>query len=61
MLNCHDATLLMSQAQDGQLTLAERVQLRLHVSMCRGCTNFERQLPRLRIAAQTFVQKTDDD
>lgn len=47
MLNCHDATFLMSQSRERKLTFSERMKLRLHVGMCSGCANFERQVPRL--------------
>jgi hypothetical protein len=55
MLNCHDATFLMSQHQDRPLTFSERMKVRLHVTMCRGCTNFERQMPALRAAARSYA------
>ncbi|PIX66258.1 MAG: hypothetical protein COZ43_07530 [Sphingomonadales bacterium CG_4_10_14_3_um_filter_58_15] len=55
MLNCHDATFLLSQQQERDLTRSERANLRLHVTMCRGCTNFERQLPELGKAVRTFA------
>lgn len=44
MLNCHDATALMSKGRDETLTRAERVKVRLHAAMCSGCSSFEQQL-----------------
>jgi hypothetical protein len=55
MMNCHDATFLMSQGRERALTFSERMKLRLHVGMCRGCANFERQLPRLGDAARAYA------
>lgn len=55
MLNCHDATFLLSQRQERELSLSERTKLRMHVTMCRGCTNFERQLPQLGKAVRAFA------
>lgn len=55
MLNCHDATFLLSQRQERELSRAERTKLRLHVTKCRGCANFERQLPQLGKAVRTFA------
>ena len=52
MMNCHDATFLMSQGRERPLTFTERMKLRLHVGMCRGCAQFERQLPCLGDAAR---------
>ncbi|MDE2623774.1 MAG: zf-HC2 domain-containing protein [Betaproteobacteria bacterium] len=61
MLNCHDATFLLSQGRDRKLTFSERMRLKLHVGLCSGCCNFERQLPALTRAAQTYGAKTDAD
>lgn len=55
MLNCHDATFLLSQRRERALSVSERMKLRLHVGMCRGCAEFERQLPRLGDAAKAFA------
>lgn len=60
MLNCHDATFLLSQSRERKLTFSERMKLRLHVGMCRGCTNFERQLPVLSDAAGAYAKKADN-
>jgi len=59
MLNCHDATFLMSQSRERKLTFSERMKLRLHAGMCSGCANFERQLPRLGAAARAHAAGTD--
>lgn len=55
MMNCHDATFLMSQSRERPLSFAERMKLRLHIGICRGCANFERQLPRLGDAAKAYA------
>lgn len=54
MLSCQQATELMSQEQDRQLSLAERFGLRLHVLMCAGCNNYRRQMDVLRAACRRF-------
>jgi len=54
MLNCHDATFLMSQGRERKLTFSERMKVRFHASMCSGCTNFERQLDAISGAARAF-------
>jgi cytochrome c551/c552 len=59
MMNCDRATMLMSQAQERTLTAMERGALVLHKSMCRGCHNFERQLPTLREAARRYADLPD--
>ncbi len=60
MLNCHDATFLISQRRERSLTFSERMKLRLHVGMCRGCANFERQLPRLGDAAKAYATNSEN-
>ncbi|MGA7982415.1 MAG: zf-HC2 domain-containing protein [Chromatiaceae bacterium] len=53
MLNCKEATQLMSQELDRTLTWRERTALRLHVLMCSGCSNFRRQMAFLRTALRS--------
>lgn len=55
MLNCHDTSFLLSQSRERSLTFSERMKLRLHLAMCRGCSNFGRQLPRLSDAAKAYA------
>ncbi len=52
MLNCKQATELLSEAQDRALPLGERLPLRLHLYMCVGCRNYGRQLDLLRAATR---------
>lgn len=52
MMNCQQATELMSQAQDRPLSIGERLGLRLHLLICTGCSNFRRQLDVLRQACR---------
>lgn len=56
MLNCHDATLLASQRCDRPLTFSERMRLRLHLGLCRGCLRFAQQLPQLGNAARALAK-----
>lgn len=57
MLNCHDATFLMSQSLERKLSFGERMKLRLHVGMCRGCANASIQFPLLRSEARSFASE----
>ena len=58
MLNCKQATHLMSEAQDRPLPLREKLPLQLHLAMCQGCRHFGRQLDFLRLASRSL--KADD-
>ncbi|MGQ0710447.1 MAG: zf-HC2 domain-containing protein [Rhodoferax sp.] len=59
MLNCHDATRLMSQAQEHPLSLGDSMSLRLHVMMCSGCRNFGKQMKVLRTITRAYTQGAD--
>ena len=48
MLNCKDATRLMSEEQDRSLVAGERASLKFHLFICAGCSNFNRQMGALR-------------
>ena len=55
MLNCRDATKLLSQALDRPLTPWQRTQLRLHLLFCLGCRRFEQQVGFLRAACRRIA------
>ncbi len=50
MLNCKDASRLMSEREERVLSLRERFGLALHLAICFGCRRFDRQLSLLRRA-----------
>lgn len=54
MLNCKEASELMSRGMDANLPFARRLSLRLHLLMCDGCSNFLRQIQFLHQAAQRW-------
>jgi hypothetical protein len=55
MLSCKQVTRLLSEGQDRKLTLIERLSLRLHLAMCKGCANFGRQMDFLRTACRRYA------
>ncbi len=57
MLSCRDATRLMSEAQDRKLGLAERLQLDMHLAICKGCRNFNEQMAFLRRACRAWAEQ----
>lgn len=57
MLNCKQATELMSMRMDKELTMPQRMGLRLHLMMCKGCRNFSRQMDFLRQVSSKFPQR----
>lgn len=54
MLNCKQATELMSQGQDRSLDFKERLGLRFHVAVCLGCRNFRTQMAFLHEAGSRY-------
>jgi hypothetical protein len=48
MIDCREASRLISQNADRPLPLARRIQLRLHLFICDACSNFSRQVRQLR-------------
>jgi hypothetical protein len=57
MLNCKQATALMSQGMDRKLGIFLRANLRFHLIMCDGCRNFEKQVQFLREGLRKFPQQ----
>lgn len=58
MMNCQQATKLLSDAQERKLTLNEKTSVKIHVMMCSGCRNFGSQMGDLRDLARRYA-KTD--
>lgn len=54
MLNCKQASALMSRTMDETLPLGKRLALRLHLFICDGCTNFFSQITLLRKASRAI-------
>ena len=56
MLSCKEATRLASQGLDRELALGERIALRVHLAICAGCRNVDRQLSFLRRAIRRLPE-----
>lgn len=61
MLSCHDATFLMSQAQERRLSNSELTDIDGHLGICTACGHFRKQLPMLGKAARNLARKKDSD
>lgn len=44
MINCREATFLMSKKEEGKLSLIGQLKLSVHTSMCAVCKKFEQQI-----------------
>lgn len=60
MLDCKEVTRLVSQGLDRDLSLGERMALRLHLAICEGCRNVSKQLAFLRRAVKGLAEREDD-
>jgi len=56
LLRCRDVSRLVSQGQDRSLTGWERWRLRMHLTVCDGCTRFEAQVRFLRRAMRKYTE-----
>lgn len=61
MYSCKQASELSSRAMDQPLGPTERLLLRLHLMMCRGCSNFSRQIEFLRRASRKIPEALDKE
>lgn len=57
MMNCHQATRLMSEARERRLTLSEKIALGFHKSMCAGCKRFDGQLGFISEASRRYTRR----
>jgi putative zinc finger protein len=60
MLSCKEATRLASQGLDRELAFGERIALRVHLVICAGCRNVDRQLSFLRRAVGRLSASVDE-
>ena len=56
MLNCRESTRLMSESQERALSNKEKIALKFHTLICRGCRNFGEHLKVIRQAANRFAK-----
>jgi predicted anti-sigma-YlaC factor YlaD len=56
LLDCHEVSRLLSDAQDRHLPAPDRARLRLHLVMCQACRNLEEQFDFIRRAMRRLGQ-----
>ncbi len=59
MLNCKEASALISQQLDRKLSVIQRLSLRLHLFICKNCTNFTQQMQLFRKIGPKLEQHID--
>ncbi len=60
MMNCKQATRLISESQERELSTRQRIFLKVHTLMCSGCHNFSQHMHTLRQAMRSFADGADD-
>ncbi|MCO5762342.1 MAG: zf-HC2 domain-containing protein [Gammaproteobacteria bacterium] len=61
MLTCKDASHLLSESQERQLSPRERWGLRLHLWMCVSCRRLERQLAFMHRAMRSLRRRAESE
>jgi hypothetical protein len=59
--SCEQAARLSSKALEQPLAPSERVLLRMHLMMCKGCTGFAQQIEFLRRASRRIPEVLEKD
>lgn len=60
-MNCKQATRLISDSQERQLSLKEKSVLKVHVMMCSACRDFGDQIKLLRQISHNFAKGHNKD
>jgi hypothetical protein len=60
MLSCKEVSHLVSQSLDRKPPFWQRIQVRLHLLMCRFCARFRKQTLFLRDAARHYLMAVED-
>jgi hypothetical protein len=61
MLDCRQASHLLSQSMERKLSLRQRLSLRLHLMLCEACAQFSLQLETLRLAMARLGRRFEND
>ncbi len=61
MMSCKEVSRLLSESMERKLSFWERVGLWFHLSMCRLCKGFSKDLQQLREAARRHAEDVEND
>ena len=61
MMNCKEATRLLSEKRDRDLSVKEKSSLKFHTMMCSACRNFDKQLAAISVFSQSYIKGKGKD
>ena len=61
MRTCKEVTALVVAREDRELTVLDRLRLRVHMAMCKACPIFERQMFTMRHAMKRWRNYGGED
>ena len=61
MMSCKEVSRLLSASMERKLSLWERIGLSFHLSMCKLCKGFSKDLQQLREAARRHAENSESD
>jgi hypothetical protein len=61
LLNCKEASKIISQSLDDPLSWPDRMKLKLHLFICNACTRFNQQLRLIKNAVLRIKIETEND
>lgn len=61
MMNCEQATRLMSDGRERDLTIRERAAIKMHNLLCDGCRNFNVQVQDLGRIARRYAKERGNE
>ena len=61
MLNCKEVSILVSESLDHKLPLGKRVNLWIHLFMCRLCRRFRKDIKYLEKITRRFAREAEHD
>tara|TARA_R110002167_G_scaffold68484_1_gene193260 strand:- start:503 stop:706 length:204 start_codon:yes stop_codon:yes gene_type:complete len=59
MMNCKEATRLLSEKRDRSLSKKEKASLKLHTMICSACRNFDKQMDSISVFAKSYIKNKD--
>jgi hypothetical protein len=60
MLACREVTRLVSESLDRELSLPQRMSIKMHLMMCKLCSRYNKQLAALREAFRLYAMREKD-